>query len=123
MPLSEAIAFGALGGLIVEFVCMWGYIISWQAARRECMESGVIPLPGIAKYLDLPADTFVTVTRVAMGAVMGFLLCDQVAGPMAAISVGAAAPALLRQLNGARTLDDLRGSANRGVEDEISNGR
>ena len=151
MPFWKAITFGALGGLIVEFVCVWGYIISWQAARRECMESDIIPLPGIAKYIDLPADTLVTVTRVLMGAGMGCIWGNQVAGPMAAISVGAAAPALFRQLNGARTLDDLRDSAkgkrvdsrsnitdsidsierefgrgvdrNRGVGDEVPNGR
>ncbi|MFF4772537.1 hypothetical protein ACFY05_06730 [Microtetraspora fusca] len=104
MQVWQAVLLGAAGGMVVEIVSLWGYLTSWQAARRACKDKEN-PLPPIGKYVDFPADSLVALTRLALGAGAGWLFHPQVTGTMAAIAVGAAAPALLKQFNGARTLE------------------
>ncbi|MFI6003946.1 hypothetical protein ACIA98_26695 [Streptomyces sp. NPDC051366] len=108
MQLWQAISLGAAGGFVVEFVSLWGYLTSWQAARREHLKQHTAPLPRLGEYVDLPADALVAATRLLMGAGVGWLFFPQATGPLAAIAVGAAAPALLKQFQGARTLDGAR---------------
>jgi hypothetical protein len=103
--LWQAIALGATGGFVVEFVSMWGYLTNWQSARRDHLRRGKKPLPKLGHYVDIPADGLVAITRILMGAAAGWAFYPQAAGPLAAIAVGAAAPALLRQFKGARTID------------------
>lgn len=93
---------------MVEFVSLWGYLTSWQAARREHLKHHTTPLSPLGEYVDLPADALVAATRLLMGAGVGWLFYPQATGPLAAIAVGAAAPALLKQFQGARTLDGAR---------------
>jgi hypothetical protein len=98
VDLWQAVGFGAVGGLIVELMSMWGYLTVWQAARRDYLEKDKYPLPKLTQYLDPPADGLVALTRLLMGAGAGALLHVQVSGPIAAIAVGATAPALFKQI-------------------------
>jgi hypothetical protein len=107
MDWRLAIAFGAAGGLIVEVINLWGNLISWQSARHTARAKSEHPLPSIKKYIDMPADTLVALTRVALGAGAGWLFHGQVTGTTAAIAVGASAPAVLAQLATVRSVREL----------------
>ncbi|MEV0594484.1 hypothetical protein [Nonomuraea cavernae] len=104
MDLLQVMVYGGLGGLVVEFMSSWAYLREWQAARREHLRVDKQPLPRLSDYVDLPADTLVALTRIVLGALSGSLLASQVTGPIAAIAVGAAAPALLKQIGSAQSL-------------------
>jgi hypothetical protein len=98
---------GAAGGLVVEIIAVWANLTAWQRDRHRARANGrKRVLPTLTKYIDPPADALVGLTRLLMGAAAGWLLHDQITGIMAAIAVGAAAPALLRQLGTARTVQD-----------------
>jgi hypothetical protein len=98
MDWPLAVGYGAVGGFIVELINLWSNLIAWQAARHAARAKAEHPLPDIAKYIDLRADTAVAVTRVILGAAAGLLFHGQVTGATAAIAVGASAPAVLAQL-------------------------
>jgi hypothetical protein len=84
---------------------LYGYIIDWQAARRDALRNlADESLPRLRVFIDLPADGLVAVTRLALGALAGWLFHSQLVGSEAAIAVGASAPALLRPLSSARTV-------------------
>ena len=55
-------------------------------------------MPKLALDVGVPADSLVFSTRLALGAVAGFIFRGQVDGATAAVAVGASAPALLKQL-------------------------
>jgi hypothetical protein len=107
MDWRLAIAFGSVGGVIVEIINLWGNLVAWQSARHAARQKSKHPLPSIYKYVDVPADTLVALTRVALGAGAGFLFHDQVTGTTAAIAVGASAPAVLAQLTTVRSFREL----------------
>ncbi|TLP66679.1 hypothetical protein [Microbispora triticiradicis] len=108
MHWQQALLLGATGGLIVETIAMWANLTAWQRDRHHTRaHSRKRALPPLTKYVDPPADALVALTRLLMGAGAGYLMHDQVTGTMAAIAVGAAAPALLRQLGTARTIQHL----------------
>jgi hypothetical protein len=105
VDLWAAIAAGAAGGLIVEVVNMWRLLAAWQAERHEFRMKDKEPLPKLtAKYIDIPADSLALIARLALGAIAGGLLHEQVTGLLAAIMTGAAAPAILLQLGTAKTV-------------------
>ncbi|MGR6919515.1 hypothetical protein ACU635_35225 [[Actinomadura] parvosata] len=107
MYWPQALLLGATGGLIVEVIAVWGHLTTWQRDRHRARASSrKRPLPPLTKYIDPPADILVALTRILMGAGAGWLMHDQVTGPIAAIAVGAAAPALLRQLGTTRAVQD-----------------
>lgn len=97
MDWQTAVLLGAAGGLIVELVSRSGDLITWQQDRRVAMAKGK-PLAGLRAYIDPLPDVLVAFTRLGLGAVAGALLHTQVTGALAAVAVGAAAPALLRQI-------------------------
>jgi hypothetical protein len=90
-----------MGGLLVELVAVASNVISWQNARREARASGD-PQPGISNFIDLPADSLVAITRLALGALAGMAFHNGITEELAAIAVGASAPALLQQIGAAR---------------------
>jgi hypothetical protein len=102
-----ATLLGSSGGAIVEFISMWGYLTAWQKDRHDARDNKR-PLPTITTYIDPLADGMVALTRLCMGGVAGLLFHGQVTGTMAAIAVGASAPALLRQIGTARGMRDLQ---------------
>ncbi|WP_113698596.1 hypothetical protein [Nonomuraea lactucae] len=107
MHWQQAVLLGATGGLVVEIIAVWANLTAWQRDRHRIRaNSRKRALPPLTRYIDPPADALVALTRLLMGAGAGWLMHDQVTGPMAAIAVGAAAPALLRQLGTARTVQE-----------------
>lgn len=105
MDWQAATGFGAAGGAVVEVIVLFGNLTTWQAARSAARRRNRA-LPSLARFVDLPADLAVAVTRLLLGALAGLLFHDQVTGTMAAIAVGASAPALLRQLGRATTVQE-----------------
>jgi hypothetical protein len=101
LDVGIAIALGAAGGAIAEATDRWADLADWQRARHAA-RLGQEALPPLTKYIDPIADGLVALTRVAMGAFVGWLLHSEVVGVSAAIAVGATAPALLAQVGAAR---------------------
>ena len=101
MDVGIAIALGAAGGAIAEAVDRWADLADWQRARHAARQNQEA-LPTLTKYIDPVADGLVALTRLIMGAVVGWLFHSEVSGVSAAIAVGAAAPALLAQVGAAR---------------------
>ena len=99
-------ALGTCGGAIVQLIDLAVSAKEWQKARREARIRRKTPMPKLGAYVDVPADSLVFLTRLALGAVAGFIFHDQVVGPTAAVAVGASAPALLKQLGTLHTLDE-----------------
>ncbi|MCX4907632.1 hypothetical protein [Streptomyces sp. NBC_00878] len=106
MEWSISITYGALGGLVVEIVVFYGRIATWQAARHRARTRNKRreQLPRLDKYVDPASDTLAALTRVSLGAGAGWLFAPQLTGALATVAVGASAPALLRQLGSARSL-------------------
>ncbi|WP_155335919.1 hypothetical protein [Acrocarpospora corrugata] len=108
MGWLEACLLGAAGGAIVEVVSLWGYLTAWQQDRRRVRAETPARknrrLPPLSDYVDPAADLLVALTRLGIGALAGFLLKDQITGALAAIAVGAAGPAFLRQLGTTRVV-------------------
>jgi hypothetical protein len=104
MQWLAACALGACGGVIVEVIQAWGDLVEWQHARRAAWRHRWrLPLP--AHYIDVPARALVLATRLALGALAGLIFHAQITGSVAAIAVGASAPALLEQLGRGRVID------------------
>jgi hypothetical protein len=106
MEWSASITYGALGGLIVEIMVFYGRIATWQAARHRALSRHRRPgrLPRLDQYVDPPSDALAALTRISLGAGAGWIFAPQLTGALATVAVGASAPALLRQLGSARTL-------------------
>lgn len=107
MNWLTAAAYGAVGGSLVELIVTFGHLTDWQSARRRARLTGRRRLPAITKYVDPVADPLVAVSRVILGAGGGFVFHTQVTGAAAAITVGACAPALLRQFSAARSVQQI----------------
>jgi len=101
VDVGIAIALGAAGGAIAEAADRWGDLADWQRARHAARLNQEA-LPALTKYIDPVADALVALSRLAMGAFVGWLLHGEVSGVSAAIAVGATAPALLAQVGAAR---------------------
>jgi len=106
----QAAGLGAVGGLVVEAISMLGHLTAWQQDRRLARVKKRRVLPGLSRYVDLPAHALVALTRLMLGALAGGLMHEQIDGAMAAVAVGASAPALLttmlRQFNGGQSDND-----------------
>ncbi|WP_330309863.1 MULTISPECIES: hypothetical protein [unclassified Streptomyces] len=106
MQWTTSITCGALGGLVVEIVVFYGRIATWQAARHRALSKDKTrdQLPPLGKYIDAPSDALAAFTRLSLGAGAGWIFSPQLTGVFAAVAVGASAPALLRQLGSAKTI-------------------
>ena len=105
MDWLTAVSLGACGGAIVQALAFFSRLQAWQEARlkaRAPKRRSRVPL--LTSYIDPLADILVLITRVGLGALAGGLLHAQVSGAYAAVAIGAAAPALLRQVGGGRNL-------------------
>ena len=111
MDLRQALLLGACGGAIIEVVAFWGNVLAWREARRAVRAAGKKRLPPFTRYFDPAADVLALLTRVALGVVAGGVLREQVVGTVAAIMVGASAPALLLQLGNARSVPAVNQTA------------
>lgn len=97
-----ATGYGAIGGLIVEAVVSSERILAWNLARHEAINRAIQDRPGLTSYVDPWSDIAAAVTRIALGALAGWLFHSQVTGAYAAIAVGCSAPTVLRQLGAGR---------------------
>ncbi|MFB4275553.1 hypothetical protein ACBJ59_09675 [Nonomuraea sp. MTCD27] len=105
MDWMAAAGLGAVGGAVIEVLYVWSSLTAWQQARRKARaKKKGAKLPRLDEYLDPVADSLVAVTRLGLGAAACLLFRDQITGTMAAIAVGASAPALLRQVGTLRGL-------------------
>ncbi|MEU6142463.1 hypothetical protein ABZ848_19080 [Streptomyces sp. NPDC047081] len=113
-----SIAYGALGGLVVEFLVFYGRIAAWQTARHRALEGRKPPdeLPRLDKFVDPLSDLLAALTRLSLGAGAGCIFHPQLSGALATVAVGASAPTLLKQLGNARTLQALAGGGSQGAE-------
>jgi hypothetical protein len=102
LSLSAAIVYGAVGGLITEAIVMLRWLESWRQARHEAVMHRK-RRPVLTNFIDPVADPAVALTRAGLGAVVGWLLHDQLTGVYAALTVGASAPAVLAALGRAVT--------------------
>jgi hypothetical protein len=96
-----ACALGACGGAIVELIDVWGDLDEWRRARQEAWRSRS-KLPRAVDSIDFQVHVLLLVTRVIIGLIAGAIFHAQVTGPVAAIAVGASAPALLQQFGRGR---------------------
>jgi hypothetical protein len=121
MTLLDIIAFGSCGGAIVQVVASSADIQAWQEARRKATAAGASK-PKLSKYVDIQADALVLLTRLALGAAVGWIFHDQITGATAAVAAGASAPALLRSLGTGRSISDVDDFENRNPIEEIPAG-
>lgn len=97
---------GTCGGAIVQLIDLAAAAKAWQEARHQARIKRRTSLPSLALYIDVPADSLVFLTRLALGALAGLVFHGQVDSFPAAIAVGASAPALFRQLGSFRRVGD-----------------
>jgi hypothetical protein len=118
MEWTMSIAYGALGGFVVEIVVFYGRIAAWQTARHRALAKNRRRdhLPRLDKYVDPPSDALAALTRLSLGAGAGWIFAPQLTGALATVAVGASAPALLRQLGSARTLQAVLGAGRPSAE-------
>lgn len=100
-------AYGAVGGTLIEALVFNGRVLAWQAARRRAREAKRRKLPALRAYVDPAADLAAAMSRLLLGALVGWLLHSQITGLYAAVAAGASAPALLRQLGSYRGVQDI----------------
>lgn len=100
---AEGALYGAGGGLIVEAIVTFGRLHAWQQARHAARVTAEA-LPRLGTYIDPPADSLAALFRVVLGGVAGWLLHGELAGVLAAVAVGASAPAVLAQMGRATTV-------------------
>lgn len=103
-----AMVCGAIGGCLIEAIVFYGRVSEWRTARHEARARAKRRkrLPSLREHVDLPADSLVALTRLALGGIAGGLFHSQVIGMMAAVAVGASAPALLQQLGATRQVQE-----------------
>ncbi|MFD7639442.1 hypothetical protein ACFV4P_02190 [Kitasatospora sp. NPDC059795] len=89
----------------MELVIANGRLLAWQSARHRARDERRRRMPPLRHFIDPTADLAAGVSRIALGAVTGWLLHSQITGLYAAVAAGASAPALLRQIG---TLTSVR---------------
>ncbi|RKN39454.1 hypothetical protein [Streptomyces hoynatensis] len=100
MEVWQCAVLGGAGGGLIELVTLYDRLGSWQQARRT--PTGLLRKnpPRLAAYVDLGPFLVIGAIRIALGAATAtaFGASGQVGGGYAALTVGAAAPALLAQV-------------------------
>ena len=97
MDVLHAIAYGAVGGFLVEIIMSSNRVLAWNLARHAALSQGS-NRPSLLEYVDPWSDLAAGLTRVLLGAAAGWLFHAQVTGAYAAVVVGISAPAVFRQL-------------------------
>ncbi|WP_433685469.1 hypothetical protein [Nocardia sp. CA-119907] len=98
---------GAAGGLVVEVVAFLTNLNEYRQARRKARAARRTALPHWNRYIDPMPDAAAAATRLVLGAAAGGLFHGQVTTVLAAVAVGAAAPALLGQIGAVRSMGEL----------------
>jgi hypothetical protein len=95
MGWATATVLGACGAAIVAALSLWASVNAWAQGRGDARKSVPVRVPVLRDYVDVPAFTLVTLTRLVLGAGAGLVLHSEVTGFTAMIAVGASAPVLL----------------------------
>lgn len=106
MTWQLGVLYGAIGGGLVELVVLAGKLTRWQSDRDKALPRGK-PLRSWRKYVDLQTTVAVGVVRMTLGAIGGALFHSQVLSALAAVAVGASAPALLKQFSTNRSIGEI----------------
>ncbi|MGW4805339.1 hypothetical protein [Kitasatospora sp. NPDC004272] len=107
MDWIHGVAYGAVGGALIEALVFNERVLAWQAARRRARDAKRRKLPQLRDFVDPSADLAAAVSRLLLGALAGWLLHSQITGLYAAVAAGASAPALLRQLGAMRSAQEV----------------
>lgn len=117
---AHGAGYGAIGGALIEALVFNGRLLAWQAARQRAREGKRRKLPPLRRYVDPPADIAAALSRIVLGALMGWLLHSQITGLYAAVAAGASAPALLRQMGSLRTVQTVVRGGDDGFLSELA---
>ncbi|WP_054812533.1 hypothetical protein [Nocardia arizonensis] len=107
MDWRIAVLAGAAGGLVVEAVAFLSNLTEYRQARMEARATRENVLPHWNRFFDPLADSAAAGTRLLLGAVAAGLFHGQVTTLMAAVAVGAAAPALFGQIGAAKSVREV----------------
>ncbi|MFG2915862.1 hypothetical protein ACGF0D_23630 [Kitasatospora sp. NPDC048298] len=107
MDWAEAAGYGAVGGALVELLVANGRLLAWQADRHRARSEKRRRMPRLRTYIDPTADIAAGASRLALGALSGWLLHSEISGLFAAVAAGASAPAMLRQIGSFTSVQGL----------------
>ncbi|MGW7719180.1 hypothetical protein ACWGKK_33475 [Streptomyces chartreusis] len=106
MSVIEYMLIGGAGGALIEAVAFFNRLGEWRAARLTPTGNKRKNPPSFLNFIDLPPVVAIAVTRLVLGgaAATAFGTSGQASGALGALTVGAAAPALLQQLGQIRQI-------------------
>ncbi|MEV1084068.1 hypothetical protein AB0I98_38660 [Streptomyces sp. NPDC050211] len=106
MTVIEYMLIGGAGGALIEAVAFFNRLGEWRAARLTPTGNKRKNPPSFLNFIDLPPVVAIAVTRLVLGgaAATAFGTSGQATGALGALTVGAAAPALLQQLGQIRQI-------------------
>jgi hypothetical protein len=108
---------GALGGVLVEVLALFGCLVKWQASRRTPSGRVKSRPPRFESFVDLPVHLSMLVLRPGLGAAAATLFASsgQITGPYVAVALGFTAPAILSQLGSVPQIERAVKGARTGV--------
>lgn len=106
VTVIEYMLIGGAGGALIEAVAFFNRLGEWRAARLTSNGNRRTNPPSFLSFIDLPPVLAIAVTRLVLGgaAAVAFGTSGQATGALGALTVGAAAPALLQQLGQIRQI-------------------
>ncbi|WP_405863483.1 hypothetical protein [Streptomyces sp. NBC_00005] len=106
MTVVEYMLIGGAGGALIEAVAFFNRLGEWRAARLTPAGNKRRNPPSFLNFVDLPPVVAIAVTRLVLGgaAATAYGTSGQATGALGALTVGAAAPALLQQLGQIRQI-------------------
>ncbi|MEU0936239.1 hypothetical protein [Embleya sp. NPDC005971] len=99
MTIFGYILLGAAGGAVIELVAFFNRLGEWQTARQAALKKKRRDPPSFMNFIDVRPVIAIAVTRLMLGAAGATLYgaTGQATGALGALTVGAAAPAMLQQ--------------------------
>ena len=104
--MVEYMLIGGAGGALIEAVAFFNRLGEWRAARLTPTGNKRRNPPSFLNFIDLPPVMAIAVARLVLGgaAATAYGTSGQATGALGALTVGAAAPALLQQLGQIRQI-------------------
>jgi len=106
VTVVEYMLIGGAGGALIEAVAFFNRLGEWRAARLTPTGNKRRNPPSFLNFIDLPPVVAIAVARLVLGgaAATAYGTSGQATGTLGALTVGAAAPALLQQLGQIRQI-------------------
>ncbi|WP_330242445.1 hypothetical protein [Streptomyces sp. NBC_00525] len=106
VTVVDYMLLGGAGGALIEAVAFFSRLGEWRAARLTPSGGRRKNPPSFLSFIDLPPIVAIAVARLVLGGATAtaFGTSGQATGGFAALTVGAAAPALLQQLGQIRQI-------------------